>query len=228
MATRLLGTTRPDFRLGSVKPSRLYLGSNLFWGSMFADEFPTDSAGIPGWTKANGIDARVVQGRAAAAGIGMNSSGTAVYRPPVVMPQDDIAIRFRVNGPVTAAATDNAAEVWVRCEDSTAINYAVQVRCFQGPNRLLIATRINGAATDRTTSVAYPFDVDLEFLAIGRTFTVTRLDTKEVLCTWVDSTNLTAMGSSYRGLKAALQTNYPIFQQQYSSPSLDRFEVLLP
>ncbi|UJD20847.1 hypothetical protein SEA_ZIMMER_8 [Mycobacterium phage Zimmer] len=227
MAARLLGTARPDFRLGSVRPSRLYLGSNPFWGTWFTDEFPTDAAGIPGWTKVSGFDARVVSGRAAISALGMNSGGNAIYRPPIVAPIDDHAVRFRINAPVTAAATDNAAEIWMRCTDDNVVNYGVYAGFLQGPNRLTLSSRINGASVARTAAVDYPFDVDLEFRATGRTFTVTRLDTGLVLATWADTTNLTSVGAAYRAFKVVLNGNYPFFQQMYSSPSIDRFEVVL-
>ncbi|MFI5778711.1 hypothetical protein [Nocardia sp. NPDC051570] len=196
----------------------------------FVDEFNTvypDSLG-PAWTYISGVKARVVNGHAVLAATGTTSKVAYWYRPTdVVAPQDDAAVRFRLTAPTPyALANNNETIVALRCTDDASTNDGVWA-VFTG-GKVRIMTMIDGTQAARGPEGTYPIDVDLEFRAVGRTFSVVRLDTQAVLTSWPDSANESKMDTAHRAFKIALTGNYPLFQQQYNSPALDRFEAKLP
>jgi hypothetical protein len=228
-----LGDNTPSkFYLGDGLPSKLYIGDSLFWQpnafqQIFVDEFSVDGNPLPGWTKLSNANSRAVQGRAAIVSLTNGSwFDNSSYAPPITPPADDVAIRFQITTPVTAAATDNTADLWLRAGSESTINYGVGVSFLQGANRVKILSRHGStSSTARTSEVAYSMDVDLEFRAVGNTFILTDLSSSTELLRWEDTGQLAMKGPSYRSLRMVLSGNYPLFQKMYSSPSVARYEV---
>ncbi|MCU1647103.1 MAG: hypothetical protein JWN03_7378 [Nocardia sp.] len=196
----------------------------------FVDEFNTaypDSLG-PAWTYLSGVKGRVVNGHAVLAGMGTTGKVSYWYRPTgVVVPQDDVAVRLRITAPTPyLLANDNETIVALHCTDDAATNDAVWAVFMGGKVRIM--SIIGGTQAVRSPDAVYPVDVDLEFRAVGRSFSIVRVDTQAVLTSWLDSGNESKMDASHRAFKIALTGNFPLFQQQYNSPALDRFEARLP
>jgi len=193
----------------------------------FVYEFNTaypDSLG-PAWAYISGVKGRVADGHIVLAAMGTTGKVAFWYRPTdVVAPQDDVVVGFRLTAPTPYALADNNETiVALRCTDDASTNDGVWAVFMGGKARIM--TMIGGTQTPRGLGGTYPLDVDLEFRAVGRTFSVVRLDTQAVITSWPDSANESKMDAAHRAFKIALTGNYPLFQQQYNSPAIDRFEA---
>ncbi|RJO69761.1 hypothetical protein D5S18_28065 [Nocardia panacis] len=223
---------------GGQKAKEAWLWNGSAWKKVFStvppfgfiDEFNTaypDSLG-PAWTYMSGVKGRVVNGHAVLAATGTTSKVVCWYRPAgVVAPQDDVAVRFRLTAPTPyALGNDNETIAALRCTDDASTDDGVWAVFIGGKARIM--TMIGGKQTARGIQGTFPFDVDLEFRAVDRTYSVVRLDTQAVITSWPDSANESKMDATHRAFKIALTGNYPLFQQQYNSPAIDRFESKLP
>ncbi|KZM68844.1 hypothetical protein [Nocardia terpenica] len=225
-------------QVGGQKVKEGWLWSGSAWQKVYAsvppfsfvEEFNTaypDSLG-PAWTFISGTKGRVVSGHAVLATTGTTGKVTSWHRPTgIVAPQDDVVVKFRMTAPTPyGAATDNETVIALRCTDDASINDGVWIVLMGGKSRIF--TMIGGTQAARGTEGTYPLDVDLEFRAIGRTYSLVRTDTNAVLTSWTDSGSATLVDAAHRAFKVALTGNYPFLQKQYNSPAIDRIECILP
>ncbi|MFI5778150.1 hypothetical protein [Nocardia sp. NPDC051570] len=232
---------------GERKIREVWTWSGAAWAKVYAsmppfgfvDEFDTDTnTGIgSAWTVVSQTGAakgRVAQGHA------MVGATTAAFSPvreavwfrptDVVAPQDGVAIRFRLTNPTPYnAANNNDTVVALRATNDDSNRDWIGVVCFGGTAlKAQIYTCVGGTTTPQGPVGALPMNVDLEIKAVGRSFTLIRLDTGATVTSWFDDSNVTYMDADHRAFKVAFSGNCPSFQGQYNSPGLDRFEARLP
>lgn len=230
------GTDLAKVAIGATEIEKISIGDELVWTAIppfsFVDEFATAVATGwgPQWSKiasASATDGRVASGIAVAIDQGFNTTKRAVwYRATdVATPVDDVVARFRVSQPgaYTYDATHEAVLVLRASENTSDAN---GVWLVLQSNQARIYTQINGSQTARGTAGSFPTNVDLEFRAIGQTYSVVRMDTNATITSWTDSTNVVPVGAGFRGLKAAV-TATGGFSGSKGSVGFDRIECLL-
>ncbi|WP_326600476.1 hypothetical protein [Rhodococcus sp. PD04] len=228
------GTDLSKVAIGETEIEKISIGDELVWTAIppfsFVDEFATAVATGWGsqWTKIGAMsatDGRVASGIAIAVDQGFNTTKRAAwYRATdVAAPVDDVVARFRMSQP--GAYTYDAAHEAVlvsRASENTSDANGVWVVLHN--NQARIYTVIGGTQTARGTAGSYPMGVDLEFRAIGQTYSVVRMDTEATITSWTDSTNVVPTGAGYRGLKAAVTATGSFGAGTKGSAGFDRIE----
>lgn len=130
---------------------------------------------------------------------------------------DDQQVTLRAVPTTRAAATNMACSLLLRCSDTWGTQ-AVELALFAGQSPVII---FGGSVRATGTGISTPGNKTYSFRAVGNVYTAYMDGSDTPFLTWTDNGNLVTRNSTRRRWGFSMQSNYPVFQQQYDSHGVD-------
>lgn len=194
------------------------------WYSENWDSYPDQNPNWgPGFTFWSGQGGKVTGGAKVPTmgGLGAGSGkAAAIGNVNAVATQDDMAVEWNhMQSLYHGVATNNECVMALRSNAPSSQANLTCVWVVILVNNVSIAFVRNGTETvTSTTGYTIPYGSRLRFSAIDTLFQLRRLDNQELIVGWADGGNTQPRN---RRLTFGVTGNYPLFQQQYQSPTFD-------